>query len=67
LDRNHFNIGLNAVRGAEVEHLLGFTDASDHRPGYAATMQNQWKGLQRVGLSGAPTRIMVPSVLSRFT
>src|SRR4029077_11965331 len=47
LNRNHFNIGLNPVRGAEVEHLLGFSDATDHRPGDAAAMQNQWKGFQR--------------------
>ena len=33
LDRNHFNIGLEIVRGAKIEHRLGFSDASDHRPG----------------------------------
>jgi hypothetical protein len=46
LDRNDFNIGFDAVRGTEIEHLLGFSDTADHRPSNAAAMQNEREGLQ---------------------
>ncbi len=67
LDRNQFNVGLDIVRGAEVEHLLGFTDAPDHRASDAASMQNQRKWLQRRRFVRSPHENMVPSVLRRFT
>ncbi len=36
LDRDHFDIGGDVVRAAEVEHLLGLGDAADRRAGETA-------------------------------
>src|SRR5208282_4208745 len=47
LNRNLFDVGCNVMLSAEIEHLLGFFDASDHGTREAAAFYDQWKRAQR--------------------
>ena len=44
LDGNDFDVGGDVVLAAEVEHLLGFGDATDGRAGEAAAAHDEGEG-----------------------
>jgi hypothetical protein len=52
LDRNDFHIGGDVVVAAEIEHLLGFSDAADRRAGEPAARGDQAEGGDSQGLCG---------------
>ena len=66
LDRDHLDVGDDAVLGAEVEHLLGLRDAADERAGERAALQDQVERRRATDAAsgGAPTSTMVPSRFS---
>src|SRR5580700_6848021 len=44
LDRDHLDVGNDIMRGAVIEHFLGFRDASNHGTGNAAASRDQTEG-----------------------
>lgn len=46
-DVEHFNVAGDVVFGAEIQHFLGFRDATDQRTGQHATPQNQFGRMHR--------------------
>jgi hypothetical protein len=66
LDRNDLHVGGDVVLAAEVEHLLRLGEPPMAEPDRLRRPKMRPKAATGSGFSGAPTRVMLPSRVSRL-